>query len=203
MSTENQVALTAELIQSHKNLLAKYFNCTENPTLEHFVSTHVSQIIHPKDLNIKQYWSGQYKTATKNAKKPFVQGEPDWYDAHFQSIQKQIGTNTLSTPIQTSNTSSTSYKFLQQMLETHSKMKHKKWTLPSGVIVEDKMVDYCRQLDYEHAGHSFILDINDDCWETVFESEDLQYIKSYKLPSFVVQEDEEVLSYIRSFDGKV
>ncbi|KAI7852661.1 hypothetical protein BDC45DRAFT_607221, partial [Circinella umbellata] len=101
-----------------------------------------------------------------------VQEEPDWYDAHFQSIQKQI--------------------------ETHSKMKHKKWTLPSRVIVEDKMVAYCRQLDYEHAGPSFILDINDGCWETVFESEDLQYIKSYKLPSFVVQEDEEVLSYIRS-----
>ncbi|KAI7857046.1 hypothetical protein BDC45DRAFT_532953 [Circinella umbellata] len=95
-----------------------------------------------------------------------------------------------------------SCRFLEQMRESHRKMKDK-WVLPSGVVVEDKMVEYCSTLDYEHAGHSFILDTNDSCWEDVFGDEDIEFIKTHSLPKMATVKDENVISYIRSFKDMV
>ncbi|KAI7855763.1 hypothetical protein BDC45DRAFT_76407 [Circinella umbellata] len=70
------------------------------------------------------------------------------------------------------------------MKKAHKSMT-RKWTLPSGVVVEDKMVEFCIKPDKEHAGHSFILDTGDSCWKQVFDKYGLNRLKTFSVPTFV------------------
>ena len=75
-----------------------------------------------------------------------VLGTPDWLSVYeFLYHDAPIVVPAVSPSI---NDSTKSCRFLDQMRESHRKMKDK-WVLPSGVVVEDKMVEYCSTLNYE------------------------------------------------------
>ncbi|KAI9276824.1 hypothetical protein BDA99DRAFT_531920 [Phascolomyces articulosus] len=77
------------------------------------------------------------------------------------------------------------------------------WILPTVSIVEDKMLVYCHALSYEHAGHSFILDHHDKCWEDVFSTDDLHYSQTYSLPTLSEYNPHDVDEYTNSLNGKI
>ncbi|KAG2226969.1 hypothetical protein INT45_006376 [Circinella minor] len=65
--------------------------------------------------------------------------------------------------------------------ETFDKLKDEnKWCLKDGVKVEDVMYRYGASCDYEHAAHSFILNVDDPCWQTCFSPLQLEEIKMTK-----------------------
>ncbi|KAG2227944.1 hypothetical protein INT45_011967 [Circinella minor] len=177
------------------NETVEYFNNFENPTLEDFVTRNKTRL-GGVYKNVRQYWTGLYKKLATDLERPQVLGTPDWlsvYEFLYHDAPVAVAAVSPST-----NDSTKSCRFLEQMRESHRKMKDK-WVLPSGVVVKDKMVEYCSTLDYVHADHSFIFDTNDNCWEDVFCDEDIEFIKIHSLPKIATVEDEDVISYIRSF----
>ncbi|KAL0086166.1 hypothetical protein F4703DRAFT_1578780 [Phycomyces blakesleeanus] len=54
----------------------------------------------------------------------------------------------------------------------------KKWKISEGVVVEDKMYKFGLSCTYEHPVHSFILDVDDPCWISVFSAKELNIIKA-------------------------
>ncbi|RCH78773.1 hypothetical protein CU098_001614, partial [Rhizopus stolonifer] len=66
---------------------------------------------------------------------------------------------------------------LNKVSEIYGKLRQK-WTLQSGRLVEDVVYETCKSFCVEHPAHSFIFDIDDYLWEDVFESEELDEIKT-------------------------
>ncbi|KAL0138789.1 hypothetical protein V8B55DRAFT_1517923 [Mucor lusitanicus] len=54
------------------------------------------------------------------------------------------------------------------------------WKLSTGTTVEAKMKEYAIGCNYEHPGHSLVMDTSDKTWCDIFTSEELLEIKSYK-----------------------
>ncbi|KAI9490707.1 hypothetical protein BDB00DRAFT_836427 [Zychaea mexicana] len=52
----------------------------------------------------------------------------------------------------------------------------RKWLI-DGIYVEDVIYKFAKTQLYEHAAHSFILDLGDPCWKTVFTTSQLQAIE--------------------------
>ncbi|KAG2220000.1 hypothetical protein INT45_001899 [Circinella minor] len=63
-----------------------------------------------------------------------------------------------------------------------TKLKHPKWQLPTGKIVEDTMHEFVKQCIYEHSSHSVILDVMDSCWRTYFTPDEMKEIRNYHKP---------------------
>ncbi|KAG2219248.1 hypothetical protein INT45_009856 [Circinella minor] len=53
----------------------------------------------------------------------------------------------------------------------------KKWKIEEGVVVEDKIYEFVKTCNYEHAAHSFILDLGDPCWKSGFTPSQLKQIE--------------------------
>ncbi|KAI9278510.1 hypothetical protein BDA99DRAFT_531259 [Phascolomyces articulosus] len=185
----------------HLDMITKYLSEIEKPTLEDFIH-NVPVEIHIKIKDIRQYWTGHYKKVATILNKEFVPGDPDWYDLMVKCKNKESEVAITDTDPTPSSSSSKKTSFIEKMKETHEKIKNNKWQLPSGVYAEDRMLEYCNQLDYEHAGHSFILDTSDTCWEGVFEPSDLEYIKTFSPPTLATIDDDDINMYINSFSGK-
>ncbi|KAI9024354.1 hypothetical protein CLU79DRAFT_102917 [Phycomyces nitens] len=54
----------------------------------------------------------------------------------------------------------------------------KKWEISKGVFVEDKMYAFGLKCAYEHPVHSFIFDVDDPCWTTLFSADEMAMIKN-------------------------
>ncbi|KAI7849196.1 hypothetical protein BDC45DRAFT_290915 [Circinella umbellata] len=62
----------------------------------------------------------------------------------------------------------------------------KKWDLGNGVYAEDLVYEYGANCNYEKfPSHSFIIDVDDNCWKEIFTSEQLEKISSDGTPTFV------------------
>ncbi|KAG2220528.1 hypothetical protein INT45_000939 [Circinella minor] len=59
---------------------------------------------------------------------------------------------------------------------------HKRWEIEPGVFVEDRMYEYRKSQNHEHASHSFILDLGDVCWKTVFTDAQLKKLEETNVP---------------------
>ncbi|KAF7732730.1 hypothetical protein EC973_000001 [Apophysomyces ossiformis] len=77
----------------------------------------------------------------------------------------------------------------------------RKWKLGSGIFVEDKMLEFARTCQYEHPAHSLILDLDDPCWGTVFNKEELKMLRAEnpkELPTLA----EDLERFLDKFSGK-
>ncbi|KAK4520022.1 succinate--CoA ligase beta chain [Mucor velutinosus] len=77
--------------------------------------------------------------------------------------------------------------------------RSKMWRLSNGTIVEDKMKEVALGFEYEHPCHSLILDVNDACWSEVFESDEIEEIRSFRSVEMPVM-SAEVESYIQALN---
>ncbi|KAI7861088.1 hypothetical protein BDC45DRAFT_563259 [Circinella umbellata] len=80
---------------TNENLLLQYFDSMENPTLEHFVEAEICKLTHPKEIDIKRYWTRKYKLVAESLNKKIVLGNPNWYQAIIELTNKHYAvTNT-------------------------------------------------------------------------------------------------------------
>ncbi|KAI8148726.1 hypothetical protein BJV82DRAFT_589382 [Fennellomyces sp. T-0311] len=182
-------------------ILRSYLNSTHDPTLSDFLAKNIMHLASAPTRDIKQYWTGRYKSETADLNMKFELGNPDWY-----AILLKVHSNTVSLTTSGSHstvTPSKSLSSLEQMKQVYARVTHgDKWTLPSGVVVEDQMLKFAETVNGEHAVHSFIPDINDECWKNYFDHTDLAYIKTYQIPTLPELNNERVEEYINSFEGK-
>ncbi|KAI7854064.1 hypothetical protein BDC45DRAFT_535938 [Circinella umbellata] len=133
--------------------------------------------------------------------KKFIENNYSFVNIKPQAIVQETNNEAVANTPTTPNPSSTSTKpYFEEMIKSHSLLKDTKWKLPSGIFVEDKMLDYCHDLDYEHlientsmthAGKKYLN-------QKIFE-----YIKTESLPPFATTQDEDVDAYVESFKKKV
>ncbi|KAG2220998.1 hypothetical protein INT45_004617 [Circinella minor] len=87
-----------------------------------------------------------------------------------------------------SSAKTNSYKLTQDMKEEYKRSfealnDEKKWVLDDGTKVEDLMCEYGAQCTHEQIilsspVHSFMLDVEDKCWKSIFIKSQLQELKS-------------------------
>ncbi|KAI9498822.1 hypothetical protein BDB00DRAFT_867436 [Zychaea mexicana] len=159
--------------ESHTKVIEKYLQEADEPTLNEFLNKNIS-LLAEGGSDFKQYWIDLYKTVTAQSSVRFVAGRVDWYEVLVDVGKSSVvgcssaavlpalpAAESTTTYPKTPNSSSSTKPFIQKMETAHAAIKNNKWILPSGTIVEDEMLAYCCTLDYEHAGHSFVLDHHD------------------------------------------
>lgn len=75
------------------------------------------------------------------------------------------------------------------------------WKLSSGKVIEDELYKLGRELEFEHAVHSFILDIDDELVADCFTETELREIKFTPIPE-VPELSDEVNDFLNKFIGK-
>ncbi|CAI2175886.1 19774_t:CDS:2 [Funneliformis geosporum] len=76
------------------------------------------------------------------------------------------------------------------------------WKLSSGRIVEEEIYKLGQEQEFEHAIHSFILDVEDELIMEHFTQEELEEIDSIPIPE-VPELSKEVDDFLRKFLGKI
>ncbi|CAB4388009.1 unnamed protein product [Rhizophagus irregularis] len=76
------------------------------------------------------------------------------------------------------------------------------WKLSSGRIVEEELFELGNDLEFEHAIHSFILDVEDELIMEHFTEEELEEISSAPIPE-VPELSDEVNDFLCKFLGKI
>ncbi|KAI7856326.1 hypothetical protein BDC45DRAFT_503668 [Circinella umbellata] len=93
-------------------------------------------------------------------------------------------------------------EFLTKFKNTYKNMNNRfKWTLPSGLKVEDELFKYGIGCDHEDAAHSFILDTSNPIWLKKFDEPDWQEIMGKNKVELDVV-DSRIATYLESFLGK-
>ncbi|KAI7854600.1 hypothetical protein BDC45DRAFT_507653 [Circinella umbellata] len=85
--------------------------------------------------------------------------------------------------------------------EKFASMKDEEKWMIDGDFIENKMFEYGLTLSHEHSVHSFILDLEDTCWENVFSSSQLEYLKKHKCEPLPTASSE-VLDFFHLFQKK-
>ncbi|GBB89332.1 hypothetical protein RclHR1_01600004 [Rhizophagus clarus] len=75
------------------------------------------------------------------------------------------------------------------------------WKLTSGKVIEDELYKLGRELEFEHAVHSFILDIDDELVADCFTETELREIELTPIPE-VPELSDEVDHFLNKFVGK-
>ncbi|CAG8648635.1 1161_t:CDS:10 [Ambispora leptoticha] len=75
------------------------------------------------------------------------------------------------------------------------------WKLSSGKVIEDELYKLGRELEFEHAVHSFILDIDDELVADCFTETELREIELTPIPE-VPELSDEVNDFLDKFIGK-
>ncbi|CAB5395731.1 unnamed protein product [Rhizophagus irregularis] len=75
------------------------------------------------------------------------------------------------------------------------------WKLSSGKVIEDELYKLGRELEFEHAVHSFILDIDDELVADCFTKTELREIELTPIPE-VPELSDEVNNFLGKFIGK-
>ncbi|RIA81831.1 hypothetical protein C1645_789518 [Glomus cerebriforme] len=83
---------------------------------------------------------------------------------------------------------------IYQKMETRSK-----WRLSTGKYVEDALFDFGMVSNYEHLAHSFIIDPDDETYNSIFTEEELDEIRTYNRKEFPEISDD-LLEYLLKYE---
>ncbi|KAI7859895.1 hypothetical protein BDC45DRAFT_530353 [Circinella umbellata] len=211
-------ASNPEITEALKNLVIhKYLqhdNVTTTPSLKGFVKQNESFVlINSNSHDLQRIWRKSFNETATKLKVKTKHEEPDWYALTMKklqaTLQQQQQQNPLTSPQNTnsryttprSSSSSLSSSTTGSAPLTSDQMQafsekfavmdeEQKWEIEEGVYVENKI-----------AVHSFILDVEDKCWNDVFSQRQLNIIKSYKCSPLPVL-SEEVCSFFKLFEKK-
>ncbi|KAG2217084.1 hypothetical protein INT45_004073 [Circinella minor] len=173
--------------------LSNYFDSTENPTLEHFVTTEISG--NPDWYKaLLSYINNQSAGADKS-----VSQEP--INSPSSSIPSK------SSPSSTTTTNSSRHLLSESEIEYINSVyqglsNENMWTLSTGTKVEKVMQKCASENKLEQGAHSLIIDPLDPVWEFYFtddEREELSNFKAPKLPPMSSKMEE----YLQEFDDLV
>ncbi|CAG8484948.1 10822_t:CDS:2 [Funneliformis caledonium] len=85
-------------------------------------------------------------------------------------------------------------EFIYRKMETQSK-----WRLSTGKYVEDSLFDFGMVANYEHLAHSFIIDPDDETYNSIFTEKELDEIRSYNSKEFPEVPDG-LIEYLLKYD---
>ncbi|RGB21936.1 hypothetical protein C1646_776959 [Rhizophagus diaphanus] len=83
---------------------------------------------------------------------------------------------------------------IYRKMETRSK-----WRLSTGKYVEDALFDFGMAAEYEHLAHSFIIDPDDETYNSIFTEEELDEIRTYNSKELPKVPDD-LLEYLLKYD---
>ncbi|KAG0166868.1 hypothetical protein DFQ29_000761 [Apophysomyces sp. BC1021] len=200
-----------------------YFNSTSSPTLETFIEEYGQTIAtyHKRGEDLSAVWTSRYSKSwnyfyrnTPEKQPPKIRSKDiNWGDVALLILKMEntgnedAGVSAAVSNVAKSDNSSHSTtttptlttEFLDEFRATHACMDiTKKWVLKSGTVVEDKMFSYGLKCKYENAAHSFILDLGDAVWSEVFNEEELEELRTYKVKK-LPEVNGELLDYLNSY----
>ncbi|KAI8149326.1 hypothetical protein BJV82DRAFT_662627 [Fennellomyces sp. T-0311] len=154
--------------------------------------------------NAQQYYCGGSEVAVSVQRNE----KPNWGTVATKILELQLSSSSVSedatTSVETASTTtaaSLTDSFWDEFKATYSSMKDtEKWELPSGLKVEDVMYKFGLTCGTEHAAHSFIIDLSDPIWKTLFQHkqdrEEIYSIKAKNMPAVDVRFKQYLESYI-------
>ncbi|KAI9311614.1 hypothetical protein BX666DRAFT_910300 [Dichotomocladium elegans] len=225
-SVEGSITVPTTLTPSFYEVFEAYFRETRNSaSLADFVDKNASFIARQHNLgeDLKSVWTTRYakaleffrsESSEESQIRPTKGKKPNWSQVAERIVEEQR--NGIEESIPSASTSKTSTKtstdtaatLTTAFIESYRAMfdafdNNDKWVLPSGAVVEDVMFSYGLTCRNENPCHSFILDVDDPIWLTLFPDEmDRKVLFEHKrnpLPEI----KPELKEYLSSYIGKV
>ncbi|KAI7902077.1 uncharacterized protein BX663DRAFT_511671 [Cokeromyces recurvatus] len=201
-----------EIHSSLLSLTNKKEKITWNAFIQDIQQTILSKYNNQNIDSYKKSWKHCFKTAAK-----YLELQIDHHQRKEGDKWKELIVNSLSTytptqisSIRTTFSKSTSTLEYQKMLtnsdiillqNNHNKIT-KKWSLSSGRNVEDVLFNASKCFKFEHPGHSYILDLNDEVWKNYFSSEEMAELHSHKDNALIEQLPIELNEMLQKLNGK-
>ncbi|KAF7730005.1 hypothetical protein EC973_003418, partial [Apophysomyces ossiformis] len=210
----------------YSHVIAAYINgAVENgrvPSLADFVNNELDFIVQSTEPgeDVSSVWAVRFSSTANALQVQTKNSKPDWGKvalAILKRVTKKKDTTSetssfVSTSASTSTVSSDSSSSNSPVPLTtcdKSRLKNiyesledsKKWTLKTGKKVEDEMLKLAMQCNYQHPSHSFIMDPNDSHWLDYFTKEELDEIKTFKIPT-MDDIPSDLHEYLYSYRGK-
>ncbi|KAI8140070.1 hypothetical protein BJV82DRAFT_236025 [Fennellomyces sp. T-0311] len=126
--------------------------------------------------------------------------EPKWKEFEARTRTTNSSPQILSSATTTTKTITSS--FTDFVEKQHKNLKAAKWLLSNSTCVEDKVLEFARKCNHEHACHALIIDVNDPSWVNgkYFTQQELEEIGSYNLepmPTLTAK----VMHHLQSFQA--